>query len=156
MRAQKDTGAWCPVCGKYHESKVPGVLPYFAFTNDLMSQVLFDHFVHGIPLGKIARRIGVKRAALRKMAHRIAKLLSKGVDPLLVQFRAAPVKHADETPWSWDGKNGYAWGFFTPDISIYRFRGTRSSSVPLEVFGGGEHVGVLGVDRYSAYNCSCG
>ena len=66
--------AWCPLCGKYHESEVPGVMPYFAFTNDLISQVLVDHFRAGIPLGTLARRAGVKKTALKKMAHKVAKL----------------------------------------------------------------------------------
>lgn len=146
--------AWCPLCGKYHESGVPGAMPCFAFTNDLISQVLVDHFQAGIPLGALARRAGVKKAALKKMAHRVAELLEGGVPRLVEEFRAAPDKHADETPWPCDGKNGYAWGFFTPDVSVYRLRGTRASTVPAEIFGGGVHVGVLGVDRYSAYNCS--
>lgn len=146
--------AWCPACGKYHESEVPGVMPYFAFTNDLISQVLVDHFRAGIPLGTLARRAGVKKAALKKMAHKVAELLEGGVARLVEEFNAAPVKHADETEWSCDGKSGYAWGFFTPTVSVYRFRGTRASTVPAEVFGKGGHVGVLGVDRYSAYNCA--
>ncbi|MBR5113867.1 MAG: IS66 family transposase [Oscillospiraceae bacterium] len=146
--------AWCPLCGKYHESDVPGVMPYFAFTNDLISQVLVDHFQAGIPLGTLARRAGVKKAALKKMAHKVAELLEGGVPRLVEEFRAALDKHADETPWSCDGKNGYAWGFFTSDVSVYRLRGTRASTVPAEIFGDGAHAGVLGVDRYSAYNCS--
>jgi hypothetical protein len=47
-------------------------------------------------------------------------------DRLVEQYRAAPVKHADETGWRCDGANGYAWGFFTPETSIFRCRGTRS------------------------------
>jgi len=49
---------------------------------------------------------------------------------------------------------GDAWGFLTPTASVYRFRGTRASTVPAEIFGKGAHIGVLGVDRYSAYNCA--
>ena len=146
--------AWCPLCGKYHESEVPGVMPHFAFTNDLISQVLVDHFRAGIPLGTLARRAGVKKAALKKVAHKVAELLESGVARLVEEFYAALVKHADETTWSCDGKSGYAWGFFTPTVSVYRFRGTRASTVPAEIFGEGAHVGVLGVDRYSAYNCA--
>ena len=146
--------AWCPACGRYHESEVPGVMPYFAFTNDLISQVLVDHFRAGIPLGTLARRAGVNKAALRKVAHKVAELLDAGVARLVEEFGAAPSKHADETEWSCDGKNGYAWGFFTPTLSVYRLRGTRSSVVPAEMFGDGEHLGVLGVDRYGAYNRS--
>ena len=146
--------AWCPLCGKYHESEAPGVMPYFTFTNDLISQVLVDHFRAGIPLGTLARRAGVRKAALKKMAHKAAELLEDGVARLVEEFNAAPVKHADETTWSCDGKSGYAWGFFTPMVSVYRFRGTRASTVPAGIFGDGEHIGVLGVDRYSAYNCA--
>lgn len=64
------------------------------------------------------------------------------------------MKHADETPWACDGKNGYAWGFFTPTVSVYRLRGTRASTVPADVFGDAPHTGVLGVDRYGGYDCS--
>ena len=132
--------AWCPVCGKYHESEAPGVMPYFAFTNDLVSQVLVDHYRAGIPLGTLAA------LAAAWAATSVARLAE--------EFGAAPVKHADETTWSCDGKSGYAWGFFTPTASVYRFRGTRASTVPAEIFGKGAHIGVLGVDRYSAYNCA--
>ena len=83
--------AWCPVCGKYHESEVPGVMPYFAFTNDLVSQVLVDHFRAGIPLGTLARRAGVKKAALKKMAHKVADLLESGVARLVEEI-TRPVK----------------------------------------------------------------
>ena len=143
--------AWCPDCGCYHESEVPGVMPYFGFSNDLIAQALVDHFGNGIPLGTLARRAHVKKSALRHMAHRIAGMLEGGLGRLLEEFRAAPVKHADETTWSCDGKNGYAWGFFTPAVSLYRLRGTRGSVVAKEVFGDGPHIGVLGVDRYAAY-----
>ena len=145
---------WCPACGCYHESEVPGVMPYFAFSNDLIAQVLVDHFGNGIPLGTLARRANVKKAALRNMAHRIAEMLEGGLPALLDGFRSAPVKHADETTWSCDGRRGYAWGFFTPDISLYRFRGTRGAVVADEVFGTEPHVGVLGVDRYAVYGGS--
>ncbi len=48
--------------------------------------------------------------------------------------------------------NGYAWGFFTDDLSIYRFRESRGSKVALDVFGEGQHRGGLVVDRYAGYN----
>jgi transposase len=142
---------WCPTCGRFHESEVPGVMPRFMFSNDLLAQVLVDHYVHGIPLGTLARRLGVRKSALRRMAHRVADLLKAGVVPLRDEFLAAPVKHADETTWSCDGRRGYAWGFFTPTVSLYRFRETRGKAVPEELFGEGPHRGVLVVDRYAAY-----
>jgi transposase len=51
-----------------------------------------------------------------------------------------------------DGRNGYAWIFVTRDITIFRFRLTRSASVVREVLGEEALPGALIVDRYSAYN----
>jgi AraC-like DNA-binding protein len=67
-------------------------------------------------------------------------------------LRQAPVKHADETGWRTQGKNGYCWSFLTPQLAVFLFRNTRSSAVPLEVFGTGILWGVLVVDRYAGYN----
>jgi hypothetical protein len=62
------------------------------------------------------------------------------------------VKHADETGWRTDGRNGYSWLFCTPQISIFRFRNSRSAAVAKEVFGDTPLPGVLVVDRYNGYN----
>ena len=66
-------------------------------------------------------------------------LLEKAIDRLTEEYRSARVKHADETTWRCDGRNGYAWGFFTDDLSIYRFRESRGSKVALDVFGKKRH-----------------
>ena len=142
---------WCTTCGKYHESEVPGVMPRFMFSNDLLAQALVDHYRDGIPSGVIARRIGVKKSALVNALHAVAKKLGGGADALLADFLAAPVKHADETTWPCDGRRGYVYGFFTPTVSLFRFRETRGKSVPEAVFGAEPHVGTLVVDRYPAY-----
>jgi len=73
-------------------------------------------------------------------------------DSLIEVYRDSEVKHADETGWRTDGNNGYAWLFCTPKISIFRFRRTRSASVPREIFGEKPVPGVLVVDRYNGYN----
>ena len=49
--------AWCPECGCYHESEVPGVMPHFAFSNDLIAQVLVDHFGNEIEGAELVNRV---------------------------------------------------------------------------------------------------
>ena len=66
---------------------------------------------------------------------------------LLKEYRQALVKHADETGWRNNGGNGYAWLFATKDLSLFRFRPTRSATVAREVLGEKRLGGVLGVDR---------
>ena len=112
--------AWCPACGEWHEVAPPGVMPRFAFTNNLIAQVLVDHMKNGIPLGTLARRAGVKKSALHAMEHRIAEMLEGGIDRVLEEFRAAPVKHADETKWPCDGKSGYGFCGDRPRDGVLR------------------------------------
>jgi hypothetical protein len=82
----------------------------------------------------------------------MARLFSGVIPKLIEEYRQAPVKHADETGWRTDGKNGYAWLFATVKISLFLFKKTRSSSVPRAIFGQERLPGTLVVDRYSGYN----
>lgn len=86
--------------------------------------------------------------ALRHVAGR----LDKATETLVQEYRRAPVRHADETGWRTDGQNGYVWLFATPTMSLFRFRSTRSASVPAEVLGQERLRGHLVVDRYHGYN----
>jgi len=84
--------------------------------------------------------------------HQLSKRLKDVPKSLIQAYRQAAVKHADETGWRTDGQNGFSWLFCTPDVSIFRFRGSRSASVAKEVFGEKPLPGVLVVDRYNGYN----
>ena len=44
--------------------------------------------------------------------------------------------------------------FFTLDVALFRFRGTRKMCVAEEVFGEGDHIGVLVRDRFPGYDNS--
>lgn len=142
----------CPECMKTFEKKPTNVLPRVQIGNRLGAQCLYDHYVSGMTLGTLARRLGLKKGSLASFEKVAAGLLEKTVERLIDEYRLAPVKHADETPWRCDGRNGYAWGFFTENLSIYRFRESRGSKIAVDVFGTGPHKGVLVVDRYAGYN----
>jgi len=102
--------------------------------------------------GQIERQTGIGYSSLVDALHQLSERL-KGVPKALIQaYRHALVKHADETGWRTEGHNGYAWLFCTQDLSIYRFRRTRSGRVAREVFGDKPLPGVLVVDRYNGYN----
>jgi len=104
-----------------------------------------------------AKRGGAKlghsgHGSLVQAMHGVAKILESVPDRLIEAYRQSPVKHADETGWRNDGQNGYAWGFLTETLSIFRLRKTRSAKVAQEVFGEARLPGVLVVDRYNGYN----
>ena len=142
----------CPKCRRRWVARAPGVLPKALYTNRLLAHVAEQHYLHGIPLGVIERQSGLAHGALLSAFRQLAGRLGKAVETLSGEYRRAPVRHADETGWRTDGKNGYVWLFATTAMSLFRFRGTRSATVPAEVLGKNPLPGVLVVDRYHAYN----
>jgi transposase len=143
---------YCPHCRSNITAQAPGVLPKSLFGNKLIADSVVMHYVHGLPIGRISQHLQVGAGAIADLFRRCADLFEKVPDGLVEQYRQAPVKHADETGWRTDGKNGYAWLFATPDLSIFQFGKDRSSDVPQAVFGKDPLPGTLVVDRYAAYN----
>jgi len=142
----------CPRCHKKVRAKPANVLPRCLFGNQFLTHVAVEHYVRGITLGQLERQLGVGYSSLIAALHFLAGRFESVPERLVKVFRQAPVKHADETGWRNDGHNGYAWLFATSDISLFRFRNTRSASVARELFGDRKLPGVLVVDRYNAYN----
>lgn len=142
----------CRKCRKIFQARPPGVLPKNLYGNQLLAEVAADHFLHGMPMGRIVARLGLPVGGLQQAMHQLAKIFSEVPQHLMEEYRRAPVKHADETGWRNDGRSGYAWVFCTPTMTLFLFRKTRSSAVPQEVFGDGRRIGTLVVDRYGGYN----
>lgn len=142
----------CPKCRRTFRAQPPGVLPKSLFSNRLLSIVAVEHYVHGLTLGHLQRQLGIGCGALINALHTLAKRVEPAIPRLIREYRAAFVKHADETGWRRDGRSGYAWLFCTPLLSLFRFRPTRSAQVAHEVLGPRRLPGTLVVDRYSGYN----
>jgi hypothetical protein len=120
--------------------------------NRLLAHVAVQHYVYGVTLGQLESQLDVGYGTLLGALHQLARLLEPVCEHLVQDYRKTPVKHADETGWRTDGHNGYAWLFCTEDISIFRFRQSRSGQIALLVLGTKRLGGVLVVDRYHGYN----
>ena len=142
----------CPHCGTAVQPSPPGVLPKSQYGNGLLTYLATQHYLYGMTLGQLEKQTGIGVGSIVDALHQLARRLETVPDRLLAQYRRAAVRHADETGWRTDGGNGYSWLFATPEISLFRFRLTRSASVVREVFGTKRLPGVLVVDRYAAYN----
>jgi hypothetical protein len=142
----------CPRCRRTVRAHAPAVLPKALYGNELLTHVVTQHYGHGVPLGRLEDQLGLGIGSLITALHRMAQLFSPVAARLVQEYRHAPVKHADETGWHPDGQNGYIWLFATPQLSLFRFRKTRSAAVPQEVVGPQRLPGVLVVDRDNAYN----
>jgi len=110
----------------------------------------------GIPFTKISGllqrlfQVRVPRSTLPALVGRVSQWLVPTHRALLRTIAAAPVKHADETSWPVDGKNGWAWAFATADAVAFVMEPTRGAIVPKTILGT-PAAGVLVCDDYSAY-----
>lgn len=143
---------YCSHCRRNVTPQPPGVLPKSLYGNQLMADAVEMHYLHGVPMGRISEHLGIGAGILMKLFRRCADLFEALPARLIEEYRAALVKHADETGWRTDGKNGYVWLFATPELSVFQFGKSRSSKVPLAVFGKDPLPGTLVVDRYAGYN----
>jgi len=142
-------------CGRCHHTftaRPAGVFAKGLFGNQFLTHLAVEHYVHGVTLGRLSAQLGVGQGSLCAALHQLARRLATVPQGLLLEYRRARVKHADETGWRNDGHNGYAWLFCTALISLFRFRQSRSASVAKEVFGTKRLPGTLVVDRYNGYN----
>ena len=142
----------CCKCKKVITARPPGVLPKCLYGNQLLAYVAVQHYIYGNTLGQIEKQTGIGYSSLVEAMHQLAGRLKNVPERLILAYRQAAVKHADETGWRTDGRGGYSWLFCTDDISIFRFRRSRSARIPSEVFGEKPVPGVLVVDRYNGYN----
>lgn len=142
----------CTGCHRTFTARPSGVFAKSLLGNRLLAYVAVEHYLHGITLGHLSTQLGLGQGTLWAALHQLAGRLEKVPERLLLDYRRAPVRHADETGWRNDGLNGYAWLFCTALTSVFRFRQSRSASVPQEVFGPKRLAGVLVVDRYKGYN----
>lgn len=142
----------CTCCSKVFGTPAPDVFPKAVLGNQLVTNAVEMSYLHGIPLGRACEQLDAGAGALVGMYHRLGRLFEDVPNKLIEIYRQAKVKHADETGWRTNGKNGYAWLFATPELSIFQFEKTRASRVPKAVFGEQPLPGVLVVDRYAGYN----
>jgi transposase len=142
----------CPRCHKSFQSQAPGVLPKALLSNQLLCEIVGEHYLQGVPLSSITRRFGLNLGTVIEALHRLGVVFQPVLNQLKEEYRMAPVRHADETGWRTDGRNGYSWLFCTDRVSLCLYRQTRSASVVREVLGEKELDGVLVVDRYNGYN----
>jgi len=143
---------YCPHCSRTFTPKAPGGLPKSLYGNQLIAEAVAMHYLHGMPMGRISEHLGISAGVVVQLFRRCADLFGAVPDRLIQEYRKALVKHADETSWRTDGKNGYVWLFATLDLSIFQFGKSLSSKVPQAVFGKDPLPGRLVVDRYAGYN----
>jgi hypothetical protein len=92
----------------------------------------------------------VGAGTLTKACRRVAEWLTPMHRELLARIRDAPFKHADETSWPVNGRNGWCWGFVHGTTCAYVIEPSRGAKVARAVLGD-DPFGTLISDFYGVY-----
>ncbi len=142
----------CRRCGVEVTPTLTDLLPKSLLSNQLMAEIVDSHYLQGMPMGRVCARWQLNYETVIEALHRVGAHFERVMKDLKQAYQQAFVRHADETTWRTDGKNGYCWLFASEKVSLHLYRNTRSARVVEEVFGHQKKLkGYLVVDRYAAY-----
>lgn len=144
----------CLVCGTSLKEETISAMPKSMYSNSLIARIATDHYLSGISLGTILGQLKLteKLPSVINSMHRLGTMTESAYDKIILDYRNRVARHADETPWRTDGKNGYAWGFFALGVAVFVVGVSRSAATVRKILGETALAGVLVVDRYAGYN----
>ena len=152
----------CPYCGEVTRAELPVGVPRGAFGPVLVSMValLTIRFRQSKRLAQelalTLLNVDVSLGAISKIEQQTSEALAVPVEEAREYVRHQSVANADETGW-YEGKSegkkerAWLWVVTTALVTVFKIAKSRGEDVAREMLGEG-FQGVLGADRWSAYN----
>jgi hypothetical protein len=152
---------WCPNCRRRVESRAPqqppaADVPSQLGINAIATGVLL-RVKHRLPFRAVAQvfaelpGLSVCPGTIARQVQRVAGWLEQDYQGLLLELRASPVVHADETGWNNDGKPQQLWALTNPTTTAYHVDKSRGGKVIRKLLGKA-FGGTLVTDFYGAYS----
>ena len=147
----------CPACGKRTRADLPPGVPRRPFGARLTAvvallsgqyrlsrpevrQLLQDLWEVRLSLGAVLRQEQAQSAALAPV-----------VEEVRAAVQQADVVNLDETGWRQEQQRAWLWRVVTTALTVFRIDRRRGGAV-VEALLGADYAGVVGSDRWSAYN----
>jgi len=147
----------CPTCGKHTRADLPAGVPWRPFGPRLTAvvallsgryrlsrrevrQLLQDLWQVRVSLGAVVRQEQAQSAALAPV-----------VEEARAAVQQAAVVYMDETGWRQAQRRAWLWTIVTAGLTVFRIDRSRGGAV-VDALLGVDFAGVVGSDRWSAYN----
>jgi len=151
----------------------PNPVPKGRLTHQFLARLLFDKYVLGLPVHRIARSLAAEGLSLAEGSlcgalRNVAGLLTPLYDAICAHNKQAAHTHIDETSWrvfehdeQGVGQRWWLWVFLTFDTVVFTIDATRSTTVLEDHFGvdrddaalaDGRRL-LISSDFYAAYQC---
>jgi transposase len=147
----------CPDCGRTVRAELPVGVPRGCFGPKLEAAIAALTVRNRLSRRQLAELMEelfgcpVAVGTIDAILTRTAKTLKPVYDDLLEQTRAASALNIDETGWYLGGEPRMLWGAFSKRTAVLRIAPDRGKK-HLHGLIGDEYAGVIGSDRFSAYN----
>lgn len=146
----------CPCCGEKNYGQLPEGVPHGAFGFRLQGIVVLCTGAYQLSkrsvLALLADVLGVGMAlgSISQCEKNASAALATPVAEAREFVQKQPVANADETGWREAKKRAWLWVAVTELVTVFLVHGSRGKKAAQELLG--RFTGILGSDRWGAYN----
>jgi hypothetical protein len=147
----------CVGCGQTNQAAWPAEMPKgrFGFRLQAMIGYLCGRF--GLSQRDVPEllanlfQVQISLGSIPAQEQRVSQAVATPVAQAQAYVQQQAVINLDETGWDESQQTGWLWVGVTPTVTVFRVLPTRSAKGTQQVLGE-KYAGIVGSDRYSAYN----
>lgn len=147
----------CCACGMQNTAEWPVDMPKGSFGERLQATIAYLGGRFGVSQRDIQEaletifHVEIGLGSIPAQEHVVSQAVEQPVEEAQEYVQRQAMVNLDETSWQQWTKNFWLWVCTTPAVTVFRLFSTRSASGAEELLGE-DYAGIVGSDRYSAYN----
>ena len=147
----------CVVCGAQNRAEWPKDMPRGSFGERMQGLIGYLSGRFGVSHRDIVEMLGtvfqveISLGSIPAQEQRVSQALQQPVEAAQKYVQTQNAVNVDETGWHEFTKDFWLWVCSTPSVTVFRIFQNRSAS-GAETLLGKDFSGIVGSDRYSAYN----
>ncbi len=147
----------CVVCGVQNRAEWPKDMPKGSFGERLQGLIGYLSGRFGVSQRDIAEmaetvfQVKISLGSIPAQERRVSQALQQPVEAAQKYVQTQSAVNVDETGWHEFTKDFWLWVCTTPSVTVFRIFQNRSASGAATLLGK-DYSGIVGSDRYSAYN----
>jgi transposase len=147
----------CQECGCENRAEWPADMPKGSFGERMQALIGYLGGRFGMSQRDMAEmmetvfHVDISLGSIPAQEQQVSKALEKPVEAACEYVQQQPAVNLDETGWHELVKNFWLWVCTTPRVTVFRLANTRGAKGAEHLLGE-NYTGIVGSDRYSAYN----
>lgn len=147
----------CLVCGAHNQAEWPADMPKGGFGERLQATVSYFGGRFGLSKRDIEEaleticQVEISLGSIPAQERRVSQALAQPVAEAREYVQEQAVVNLDETSWQEWTQLFWMWVCTTPAVTVFRIFPTRGANGAEQLLGQ-DYPGIVGSDRYSAYN----